>query len=151
VDTYANVAASCHADGEHVVVINDSSENTWALGQLTSSNSFVWIGLHFTSGAWTWDDGTALGSGFEAFSGAPPTNPSNPCVNAHQTDGSWLTFSCTATTRRCASATARDAVPPLTGSPAQRGQAPAEATTHAVSSALRHDVHARRARCASRR
>lgn len=97
VDTYPNVVASCHADGEHVVVINDSSENTWALGQLTSSNSFVWIGLHFTSGAWMWDDGTALGSGFEAFSGAPPTNPSNPCVNAHQTDGSWLTFSCTAT------------------------------------------------------
>jgi hypothetical protein len=97
VDTYANVVASCHADGEHVVVINDSSENTWALGQLTSSNGFVWIGLHFTSGAWTWDDGTALGSGFEAFSGAPPTSPSNPCVNARQTDGSWLTFSCTAT------------------------------------------------------
>ena len=97
VDTYTNDAASCHADGQHVVVINDSSENTWALGQLTSSNSFVWIGLHFTSGAWTWDDGTALGSGFQAFSGGPPTSPSNPCVNAHQTDGSWLTFSCTAT------------------------------------------------------
>ena len=97
VDTYANDAASCRADGEHVVVINDSSENTWALGQLTSSNGFVWIGLHFTAGAWTWDDGTLLGSGFEAFSGAPPTNPSNPCVNAHQTDGSWVTFSCTAT------------------------------------------------------
>jgi hypothetical protein len=97
VDTYANVVASCRADGEHVVVINDSSENTWALGQLTSSNGFVWIGLHFTSGAWTWDDGTALGSGFEAFSGAPPTSPSNPCVNARQTDGAWLTFSCTAT------------------------------------------------------
>ncbi len=97
VDTYANVAASCHADGQHVVVINDSSENTWALGQLTSSNSFVWIGLHFTAGVWTWDDGTPLGAGFEAFSGAPPTNPSNPCVDAHQTDGSWATFGCTNT------------------------------------------------------
>jgi hypothetical protein len=97
VDTYPNVAASCHADGQHVVAINDSSENTWALGQLTSSNSFVWIGLHFTAGTWMWDDGTTLGSGFEAFSGAPPTNPSNPCVNAHQTNGSWATFSCTAT------------------------------------------------------
>lgn len=97
VDTYANDAASCHADGQHVVVINDSSENTWVMGQLTSANSFIWIGLHFTASAWTWDDGTLLGSGFEAFSGAPPTSPSNPCVDAHQTDGSWATFSCTAT------------------------------------------------------
>ena len=66
------------------------------MGQLTSSNSFVWIGLHFTSGAWTWDDGTLLGSGFQAFTGGVPTNPTNLCVNANQTDGSWLTFSCTA-------------------------------------------------------
>lgn len=97
--TYANVVASCHADGQHVVVINDSSENTWALGQLTSSNGFVWIGLQFTTATatWTWDDGTPLGSGFEAFSGAPPTSPSSPCVNARQTDGAWLPFSCTAT------------------------------------------------------
>jgi len=94
-DTYANVVASCHADGQHVVVINDSSENTWALGQLVSSNSFVWIGLHFAT-AWTWDDGTTLGSGFENFVGGVPTSPANPCVDAHQTDGTWATFACTA-------------------------------------------------------
>jgi hypothetical protein len=83
--------------GQHVIVINDSSENTWAMGQLTSSNGFVWIGLQFTASAWTWDDGTLLGSGFEAFSGGVPTSPTNACVNARQSDGSWLTFSCTAT------------------------------------------------------
>ncbi len=96
-DTYANVAASCHADGQHVVVINDSAENTWALGQVTSSNGFVWIGLHFAASTWTWDDGTPLGTGFENFTGGTPTSPTNPCVDAHQTDGSWATFSCTAT------------------------------------------------------
>ena len=97
-NTYANVVASCHADGQHVVVINDSAENTFALGQLVSSNSFVWIGLHYTAAtaSWTWDDGTPLGTGFESFSGAPPTNPADPCVNARQTDSAWLTFSCTA-------------------------------------------------------
>src|SRR5262249_3394302 len=85
-DRDAHPVASCHADGQHVVVINDSAENTWALGQLTSSNHFVWIGLHFTAAtaSWTWDDGTPLGSGFESFSGAPPTNPSSPCVDASQ-------------------------------------------------------------------
>jgi lectin-like protein len=97
--TYASVAASCHADGQHVVAINDSSENTFALGQIVSSNKFVWIGLHFTAATaiWSWDDGTPLGSGFESFAGAPPTNPANPCVDANQTDESWATFSCTAT------------------------------------------------------
>jgi hypothetical protein len=97
-NTYANVVASCHADGQHVVAINDSAENTFVLGQLVSSNSFVWIGLHFTAATatWTWDDGTPLGTGFESFAGAPPANPTDPCVNAHQTDGSWVTFSCSA-------------------------------------------------------
>ncbi len=67
------------------------------MGQLTSSNSFIWIGLHFTSGTWTWDDGALQGSDFEAFTTGVPGNPTNPCVDAHQTDGSWSTFSCTAT------------------------------------------------------
>jgi hypothetical protein len=95
-DTYANVVASCHADGQHVIVINDDNENTWAMDQLISSNNFVWIGLHFTSGAWTWDDGTLLGSGYESFTGGVPTNPTDPCVDAFQLDGSWSAFRCTA-------------------------------------------------------
>ncbi len=99
VDTYTNVAASCHADGQHVVVINDDSENTWALGQLISSNNYVWIGLQFTlaTSTWTWDDGTPLGSGFESFFNGVPTNPPNSCVDAFQLDGSWSPFACTAT------------------------------------------------------
>jgi hypothetical protein len=93
-DMYPNLVASCHADGQYVVAINDSGENTWALAQLDSPNKFVWIGLHFTAGAWTWDDGTPLGAGFESFAGAPPTNPPDPCVDAHQTDGAWASFPC---------------------------------------------------------
>lgn len=98
-NTYANVVTSCHADGQHVVKIDDSSENTFVLNQLVSSNKFVWIGLNFTTAtaSYTWDDGTPLGTGFESFVGAPPTNPANPCVDANQTDSSWASFSCTAT------------------------------------------------------
>jgi hypothetical protein len=93
---YPSVVASCHADGQYVVAINDSNENTWVLGQLVSSNNFVWIGLHFTAGTWTWDDGTPLGAGFESFVGPPPTSPADPCVDAHQTDGAWASFRCDA-------------------------------------------------------
>jgi hypothetical protein len=95
-DTYANVVASCHADGQHVIVINDDGENMWAMDQLISSNNYVWIGLHFTAGAWTWDDGTLLGSGFENFLNGVPINPTDPCVDAFQLDGSWSPFGCMA-------------------------------------------------------
>ncbi len=59
-DTWVNAQATCVANGGHLAIINDASENTFIANFLTTQSAYIGCSDYQSEGNFTWVDGSPL-------------------------------------------------------------------------------------------
>ena len=94
--TFAAATSACAAMGGALATMTaDNEAFLYSLADM-AANDRAWIGLEFTMGSWTWQDGSPYG-GFTDWPAAEPTNPNRACGEARASSsstGAWNNRPC---------------------------------------------------------
>ena len=59
-DVWTNAQATCAANGGHLAIVNDATENAFLANLLTTQSAYIGLSDHTNEGTFTWVDGSAL-------------------------------------------------------------------------------------------
>ncbi len=94
---YNTIVTECHDGAGYVVAIDSVDEDNWIKDQF-GSTGYIWIGLHYDTGAgYRWDDHVQLGTYNNFANGLVPTTPTDACVDkslSPSSNGVWVPYMC---------------------------------------------------------